>query len=174
MPCCSEVHLQRQCFPNCCATGKCDTRTTQSIKLSTHPKWIKKTVEVKYGITLHTKQMTKVAVCKRCYKSCVFATGGNTSNLFKHLSLAHPDLYRELRDGQVSASFIIQIELELLFTHIQMWYSKLIRACVLEPVKFWSRNICTCISYNWILSELEFSNFAILILVSIISCEFFC
>ncbi len=67
---------------------------------------------MKYGITMHTKQMTKVnelTVCKRCYKSCVFATGGNTSNLFKHLSLAHPDLYRELRDGQVSASFIIQI-----------------------------------------------------------------
>ncbi len=46
-------------------------------------------------------------VCKRCYKSCV-ATGGNTSNLFnvKHLSLAHPDLFREFRDRQVSASFI--------------------------------------------------------------------
>ncbi len=38
-------------------------------------------------------------VCKRCYKSCV-------ANLFKHLSLAHPDLFRELRDRQVSALFI--------------------------------------------------------------------
>ncbi len=28
------------------------------------------------------------------------------TNLFKHLSLAHPDLLRELRDRQVSASFI--------------------------------------------------------------------
>ncbi len=64
-----------------------------------------------YGITLHTKQMTKVNelrllhLRKRCYKSCV-ATGGNTSNLFKHLSLAYPDLFRELIDQQVSASFI--------------------------------------------------------------------
>ncbi len=71
-----------------------------------------RTVEVKYGITLDTKQMTKVKelrllhlLCKRCYrdKSCCHR---NTSNLFKHLSLAHPDLFRELRDRQVSASFI--------------------------------------------------------------------
>ncbi len=52
-----------QCFPNCCATGKCDNRTgwiKQMKLLSTHPKLIKRTGEVKYGITLHTKQMTKV------------------------------------------------------------------------------------------------------------------
>ncbi len=29
-----------------------------------------------------------------------------TSNLFKHLSFAHPDLFRELRHQQVSASLI--------------------------------------------------------------------
>ncbi len=51
------------CFPNCCVTGKCDNRTTQWIKqmkLSAHLKLINRTVEVKYGITLDTKQMTKV------------------------------------------------------------------------------------------------------------------
>ncbi len=46
---------------------------------------MKRTVEVKYGITLHTKQMIKVNE---------LTTGGDTSNLAKHLSLAHPDLYR--------------------------------------------------------------------------------
>ncbi len=48
---------------------------------------MKRTVDVKYGITLHTKQMIKVNE---------LTTGGNTSNLAKHLSLAHPDLFREL------------------------------------------------------------------------------
>ncbi len=44
---------------------------------------------MKYGITLHTKQMIKVNEQ---------TTGGKTSNLanVKHLSLAHPDLFREL------------------------------------------------------------------------------
>ncbi len=55
---------------------------------------------MKYDITLNTKQMTK-----DCYrpKSCCHR---NTSNLFKHLSLAHPDIFIELGDRQVSASFI--------------------------------------------------------------------
>ncbi len=51
---------------------------------------------MKYGITLHTKQMIKVNE---------LTTGGNTSNLAKHLSLAHPDLFRELTleiDGLVT------------------------------------------------------------------------
>ncbi len=48
---------------------------------------MKRTVEVKYGITLHTRQMIKVNE---------LTTGGNTSNLAKHWSLAHPDLFREL------------------------------------------------------------------------------
>ncbi len=66
---------------------------------------------MKYGITLHTKQMTKVNELRllHLYASVAInhvATGGNTSNIFKHLSLAHPDLFRELRDRQVSASFI--------------------------------------------------------------------
>ncbi len=41
-------------------------------------------------------------VCKRCYrpKSCCHR---DTSNVFKHLSLAPPDPFRELRDRQVSA-----------------------------------------------------------------------
>ncbi len=57
---------------------------------------MKRTVEVKYGITLHKKQMIKVNK---------LTTGGKTSNLAKHLSLAHPDLFRELEiDRLVSAS----------------------------------------------------------------------
>ncbi len=59
---------------------------------------MKRTVEVKYGITLHTKQMIKVNK---------MTTGGKTSNLakVKHWSLAHPDLFRELEiDRLVSAS----------------------------------------------------------------------
>ncbi len=59
---------------------------------------MKRTVEVKYGITLHTNQMIKVNE---------LTTGGKTSNLAKHLSLAHPDLFRELTleiDRLVSAS----------------------------------------------------------------------
>ncbi len=61
---------------------------------------MKRTVEVKYGITLHTKQMIKVNE---------LTTLGKTSNLanVKHLSLAHPDLFRELTfeiDRLVSAS----------------------------------------------------------------------
>ncbi len=59
---------------------------------------MKRTVEVKYGITLQTKQMIKVNE---------LTTGGKTSNLAKHLSLAHPDLFRELTleiDSLVTAS----------------------------------------------------------------------
>ncbi len=48
---------------------------------------MKRTVEVKYGITLYTKHMIKVNE---------LTTGGKTSNLAKHLSLAHPDFFREL------------------------------------------------------------------------------
>ncbi len=57
---------------------------------------MKKTVEVKYGITLHPKQMIKVNE---------LTTRGKTSNLAKHLSLAYPDLFRELEiEKLVSAS----------------------------------------------------------------------
>ncbi len=42
---------------------------------------------MKYGITFHTKQMIKVNE---------LTPGGKTSNLAKHLSLAHPKLFREL------------------------------------------------------------------------------
>ncbi len=59
---------------------------------------MKRTVEVKYGSTLHTKQTKKVNE---------LTTGGKTSNLAKHLSLVHPDLFRELTleiDRLVSAS----------------------------------------------------------------------
>ncbi len=48
---------------------------------------------MKYGITFHTKQMIKVNE---------LTTGGKTSNLAKHLSLAHPALFQELKDRQVS------------------------------------------------------------------------
>ncbi len=59
---------------------------------------MKRRVEVKYDITLHTQQMIKVNE---------LTTGGNTSNLAKHLSFAHPDLFRELEiDRLVSASDI--------------------------------------------------------------------
>ncbi len=105
-----------QCFPNCCATGKRDDRTTRwikQIKLSMHPKLINKEnsrseIWHYFGYKTDDKgEGTEVTapVCKRCYrdKSCCHR---NTSNLFKHLSLAHPDLFRELRDRQVSASFI--------------------------------------------------------------------
>ncbi len=54
---------------------------------------MKRTVEVKYGITLQTKQMIKVNE---------LTTGGHL-----HLSLAHPDLFRELKleiDSLVTAS----------------------------------------------------------------------
>ncbi len=68
---------------------------------------------MKYGISLHRKQKTKVNELTLVHLYASVAIGlkhvpieGNTSNLFKHLSLAHPDLFRELRDRQVSASFI--------------------------------------------------------------------
>ncbi len=44
---------------------------------------------MKYGITFHTKQMIKVNE---------LTTGGKTSNLAKHLSLAQTD-FRELRSA---------------------------------------------------------------------------
>ncbi len=57
---------------------------------------MKRIVEVKYGIHFHTKQMIKVNE---------LTTGGETSNLAKHLSLAYPDILRELEiDRLVSAS----------------------------------------------------------------------
>ncbi len=59
---------------------------------------MKRTVEVKYGINLHKKLIIKVNI---------LTTGGKTSNLAKHLSLAHPDLFRKLEiDRLVSASYI--------------------------------------------------------------------
>ncbi len=76
--------------------------------LSTHPKLHSRS-EIWHYFAYKTDDKGErtdltAPVCKRCYKSV--ATGGNTSNLFKHLSLAHPDLFRELRDQQVSASLI--------------------------------------------------------------------
>ncbi len=62
-------------------------RCVKQIKLLTSPKQMKRTVEVKYDIALHTKQMIKVNK---------LTTGGKKSNLANHLSLAHPDLFREL------------------------------------------------------------------------------
>ncbi len=106
--------------------GKCDNRTTRwikQIKLSTHPKLINENSRSEIWLYFANKtddksERTKVTapVCKRCYKSCV-ATGGNTSNLFKHLSLAHPDLFRELRDRQVSVTFINS---DLISTYLQL------------------------------------------------------
>ncbi len=94
-----------QCFPNCCATSKSDNRIMRWIKqmkLSAHLKLINKEnsrSEIWHYFGYKTDERTDLTtpVCKRCYKS---------PNLFKHLSLAHPDLFRELRDRQVSASFI--------------------------------------------------------------------
>ncbi len=93
-----------ECFSNRCASGKCDIRTNEQHdvlnRLNYQLAWnkqMKRTVEVKYGITLHTKQKIKVNE---------LTTGGKTSNLAKHLSLA-PDLLRELTleiDRVVSAS----------------------------------------------------------------------
>ncbi len=109
---------------------------TTDLTLSTHLKWInKENSRSEIYKTDDKGEWTDLTapVCKRCYKSCV-ATGGNTSNIFKHLSLAHPDLFRELRAWQVSASFI-NSDLIWTFiynrsTHMQIWYSKLKRACV--------------------------------------------
>ncbi len=78
--------------------------------------------------------------------------------LFKHLLLAHPDLFRELRDQQVSVLFINS---ELIFTfiynwsaHTLDWYSKLKWACVTRPL--WSRNICY---WTWIEQEFCYIHF---------------
>ncbi len=59
---------------------------------------------MKYGITFHTKQMIKVNELN---------TGGKTSNLAKHLSLAHPDLFRELKDRQVNKCIIHKFRLKV-------------------------------------------------------------
>jgi len=175
-----------QCFPNCCI--KCENRTQwiQRIKLlSTHPNWINKENsrnEIWHYSAYKTDDKVEwtdltAPVCKCCYNSCVAKKA--THQIFKHFSLAHPHLFRELRDRQVSASFInSDFILSFIYnwsTHIQMWYSKLKRACdTLEPVKFWSCNICTCISYNRIFIEFELSkSFTILILVWMISRECF-
>ncbi len=66
---------------------------------------------MKYGITLDTKQMAKLKELSLLHLYASVAIGINhvvtgTHQIFKHLSLAHPDLFRELRDRQVSASFI--------------------------------------------------------------------
>ncbi len=67
---------------------------------------------MKYCITLRTKQMIKVNE---------LTTGGKTSHLAKQLSLAHPDLFRELRDRQVSKYIIHKFRRNLNF------YSQLIK-----------------------------------------------
>ncbi len=68
---------------------------------------------MKYGITLHKKQMIKVNE---------LISGGKTSNPAEHLSLAHPDLFRELKDRQVSKCIIHKFRLNVNF------YSQLINA----------------------------------------------
>ncbi len=102
------------------------TRWIKQMKLyqRTQNQYTKRTVDVKYDITLNTKQMTK-----DCYrpKSCCHR---NTSNLFKHLSLAHPDLFRELGDRQFifhKFRFNLNFFFQLITTYR---YSKLKRACV--------------------------------------------
>ncbi len=110
-----------QSFPNCSATCKCDNRTTQwvkQLKLSTHQKLINKENS---RSEIWWTDLT-APVCKHCYrpKSCFHR---NASNLFKHLSLAHPDLFRELRDRQVSASFINS---DLIWTFICNCYLQLL------------------------------------------------
>ncbi len=126
-----------QCFPNSCATGKCDNRAIRWIKLnetlSTHPKLINKENSHYSAYKIDDKgewTYLSAPVCKCCCKSCA-ATEGNTSNLFKHLSLVHNDLFRELRywlHQWVSASFINSFIYNW-STHIQMWNSKLKFAC---------------------------------------------
>ncbi len=134
----AKCTCRKQCFPICHATGKCDKRTSQWIKLSEHPKWINKRnsrSEIWHYFWYKTGDKGEWTdrtepLCKHYYrpKSCCL-----TSNLFKHLSLAQTDFFRELRDRQVSASFINS---DLIWTfiynwsmHIQMWCSKLKRAC---------------------------------------------
>ncbi len=68
---------------------------------------------MKYGISFHTKQMIKLNE---------LTTGGKTSNFAKHLSLAHPDLFGELKDRQDSKCIIHKFRLNFNF------YSRLINA----------------------------------------------
>ncbi len=81
--------------------------------LSTHPKLINK--ENSRNSSFHTKQMIKVNE---------LTTGGKTSNLAKHLSLAHPDLFRELKDRQVSKCIIHKFRLNFNF-YSQLLFSSL-------------------------------------------------
>ncbi len=67
---------------------------------------INKQRTVKYGISLDTKQMIKVKELTLLQPYASADINHVLPNLFKHLSLAHPDLFRELGDPQVSASFI--------------------------------------------------------------------
>ncbi len=107
----------RQCNPNCRKTGgKRDNGETTMDQTgethSTHPKSIKKeSVRSEIWHYFAYKRDEKgeptdlnAPVCKCCYKSCA-AMGGNTSNINKHLSLAHPDLFKEFKGRQVSVSF---------------------------------------------------------------------
>ncbi len=76
------------------------------------PEINKRTVEVKYGITLHTKQTIKVneVTLLHLYASVavnhVLPQEATHKILLMYLSLAHPDPFRELRARQVSASSI--------------------------------------------------------------------
>ena len=44
---------------------------------------------------------TEASLCKWCYKTCL-TTGGNTSNLAKHLKDKHPDLRKEFQKKKIS------------------------------------------------------------------------
>ncbi len=60
---------------------------------------------MKYGITLHTKQMNELTLLHMNASVAInhVLPQEAISNLSKHLSLAHPDFFRELIDQQASA-----------------------------------------------------------------------
>ncbi len=106
-------------------------------------------------------------VCKWCYRPICWHR--NTSNLFKHLSLAHPDLFRELRNQQVSASFI-NSDLTLTFIynwsmHIQLWYKVSSKLRVLHvrtsEVLVHLHSKQSNINWIWIEQEFCYVNFSI-------------
>ncbi len=106
---------------------------------------------MKYGITFHTKQI----------KVNKLTTGGKTPKLAKHLSLAHTDLFRELKDWQVSKCIIHKFRLNLNFLSqlIQRTYiscdavNTKAQTCDARTSYF-----CTCISNNQIWIYIEWNN----------------
>ncbi len=90
--------------------------------LSTHPKLINKEnsrSEIWHYFGYKTDDKGERTGQLLRLKSCCHR---DTSNICKHLSLAHPDLFRELRDRQVRASFInsdfnLNLYLQLINAH---------------------------------------------------------